>query len=71
MAEWALLILVFVVVAGTYFVTRFLYDTRHIVGAWVVAGLIIALGLFTYGASKVDKLDKGLSDRYQQIEEEP
>jgi cytochrome c biogenesis protein CcdA len=64
MAEWALLILILAVVASTYAVSRFLYETWQVVLAWVVAALIIAVGLVVYGMSKGSEMKKNWTDHY-------
>jgi len=70
MAEWGLLILVVVVIVVAYAVTRRLDGTRAILITWILAGILIAIGLGVYGRSKVEKVKEGgLLDRYQ-IDEE-
>jgi len=71
MAEWALLIYVAVIIAIAYTLTRRFDGTREIAITWILAGLLIALGLGVYGRSKVERINKGLLDRYRAVEEEP
>ena len=70
MAEWGLLIHCFVVVAITYWVSRMFDETRKVIIAWVIAGLIITIGLGVYGASKVGNFESSWNKRYQ-IDDNP
>jgi len=69
MAEWGLLLHVVVVVGVAYALTRRFDGTREVVITWIVAALIITIGLGVYGASKVSRVKKSWIDQYQ-IEED-
>ena len=45
MAEWALLILVFAVVAGAWWLNQRYFETWQVAAIWCGAGLIIVIGL--------------------------
>ena len=47
MAEWAILILVCVVVGGAYCLNRRFFETWQIVAIWCGAGLILTIGLIS------------------------
>lgn len=69
MAEWAVLITVFVVTAAAYAFNRRVYEAQSLV-VWCVAGLIITAGLIVYVFTKVGTATHSWSDHYQ-IEGEP
>ena len=69
MAEWALLIMVMVVIAGTYAFNHRVYESQSLL-VWCVAGVILTIGLLVYIFSKVQKASSPWVDRYQ-IEDQP
>lgn len=69
MAEWAILIMVFVVPAGAYAFNRQVYEYQSLL-VWCIAGLIMTVGLLGYIFSKVQTASGPWADRYQ-IEDEP
>lgn len=68
MAEWALLIFVLVVLGLTYTAARILYDTSQVIVPWLIAAVIIAIGLGAYIMNKVNETGGEMLERYQ-IEE--
>lgn len=68
MAEWVLLIFVLVVLGATYAAARILYDTSQVILPWLIAAVIIAVGLGVYIMNKVNETGGEIMERYQ-IEE--
>ena len=70
LVEWALLIVLVVVIWVADAVTCRWGGLGDILIAWILAGILIAIGMGVYGRSKVEKVKEGgLLDRYQ-IDEE-
>ena len=65
MAEWALLIMVFVVTAGTYAFNQRTYQSQSLL-VWAIAGFVMTVGLIVYIVSKVNQASEPWVDRYQQ-----
>ncbi len=65
MAELILLIYCAVVVAIAYWVSRLLNETRQVFIAWIISGIVIAIGLGVYGVSKVSIFKSNWSKHYQ------
>lgn len=65
MAEWAVLIMVFAVVAGAYWLHRRFFETWQVLAIWSGAGLIIVIGLVVYVFSKVNTTTEPWLDQYQ------
>ncbi len=68
MAELLLLVFVAVVVAAAYFIGRQFDSFRATALVWIVAGALLAAGLFVYGKSKVDTARSGFLAPYQRIQ---
>ena len=65
MAEWAVLIMVFAVVAGAYWLSRRFFETWRVIAIWVGAGLIIVTGLIIYVFSKVEATGNPWETQYE------
>lgn len=65
MAEWAILIMVFGVIAGAYALSRRFFETWQIITIWCVAGLVMTIGLVLYVFSKVNTATAPWGDRYE------
>lgn len=69
MAEWFLLIFIFAVIAVTFLVTRFIYGVVQTAAAWIIAGVILSIGLGVYFFNKVEETGAKIEDYYRQGED--
>lgn len=65
MAEWAVLILVFAVVAGAWWLQQRFFETWQVAAIWCGAGLVIVVGLIIYMNSKISTTAAPWVDQYQ------
>jgi uncharacterized membrane protein len=65
MAEWALLILVFAVVAGAWWLNQRYFETWQVAAIWCGAGLILVVGLIIYVNAKISTTAAPWVDQYQ------
>ena len=65
MAEWALLIMVCVVTAGTYAFNQRAYQSQSLL-VWAGAAMVMTIGLIVYIVNKANQASQPWVDRYQQ-----
>jgi hypothetical protein len=65
MIEIGLVIVVAMLVAATYFLTRRMGDGRSVAITWVIAGLIVAATLAAYSMRKVGAITDKLPEFYR------